>query len=344
MPKPRPKKSLPKKKPKPAAKRPTKPAKPAKKSNPKSAPTIPAKSALLAEIPKVDFLQFAASARAILLARAGKETKVTLFDLESQTETPPLQALPKCSAIALSPDNRHLAVGTSSGILAVQSTQTGKILWKAKAGGEPVRQIAFTLDGSVLLAAAEPAEEGDAWLRVHKTATGEIDASFEPVPGARCCNLALSPDGVFLAVSEIRSNSVLIWHLPTRQMGACLRLPPERGRITDIAFGINARHLFIAQKHQLSTWNAETGVRDLAIDASQFASVAALPATGAIAVLRLEEAAAFLEIRGDQTLHLRREIRIPGATAGQLAASADGSLLALCGAAKNAWLWKAEKF
>lgn len=315
----------------------------AKKTKGKAAASVPASSALLLAIPKVHLLQFAATGRALLLARAkSSDTLVTLFDLESRSESPPLKALAKCSAIALSADNRHLAVGTSSGIIAVQSTQTGKTLWKTKAGGEPVRQLLFSLDGSLLFAAAEPAEKGDAWLRAHKTATGELDPTFEPVAGARCCHLALSPDGLFLAHSEIRSHSILIWHLPTRQMGACLRLPRERGAIVDLAFGSGVKHLLAAQKHQLSMWNAESGTRELAVDASQFTGLAPLPAPGILAVTRMEEEKPVLEIRGAQTLHLRRTIRLP--EIGRLAASPDGTLLALTIPGKNCWLWKAERF
>src|SRR4051812_11659417 len=109
---------------KPGKKKASKPVRAAMKPATKFA--IPAKGALAATIPSASHIQFTANSRAVLVARLKKKT-LTLFDLESQTETPPLPALPTYSAVALSADSRHIAMGTSTGILAVQSTQTGKI-------------------------------------------------------------------------------------------------------------------------------------------------------------------------------------------------------------------------
>ena len=127
---------------------------PAKKAERK----IPAKGALVAVIPGATRVVFMANSRAVLVARQEKKT-LTLWDLEAGTETPPLKALPTFSAVALSPDSRYIAMGTSTGILAVESTQAGKVAWKTKAGGEPVGDILFTLDGSLVIAAAAPAEK-----------------------------------------------------------------------------------------------------------------------------------------------------------------------------------------
>ena len=138
---------------------------------------IPAKGALVATIPGATRVVFMANGQAVLVARAEKKT-LTLWDLQTNTETPPLKALPTFSAVGLSPDNRFIAMGTSTGILAVESTQAGKVAWKTKAGGEPVGDVLFTLDGSLVIAAAAFAEEGDAWIRVYKTATGEEERAF----------------------------------------------------------------------------------------------------------------------------------------------------------------------
>src|SRR5690349_9819986 len=60
---------------------------------------IPAKGALVAVLPKVTHVQFTANSRALLLAQQSTKT-LTLYDLESETETPPLKALPTFSTIA----------------------------------------------------------------------------------------------------------------------------------------------------------------------------------------------------------------------------------------------------
>lgn len=332
--------------------RPAKKAKPARRAAKKTSAAksavkvpIPAKSALIAQIAKASRVQFAANGRALLVARDSKKT-LTLFDITSAAETPPFGTMSTFSSAALSADNRYVAMGTSTGILAVDSTQTGKALWKTKANGEPVGEILFTLDNSLVIAAAEFAEKGDGWLRVHRVAGGEIEKGFEPIAGAMCCHLALSPDGLFLAHSELRSHSVLIWHLPTRQMGACIRLAPGRGKITDIAFGTGVKQLIISQEKQITGWNAENATRFLNMeapeDAAAFLSVAIIQQGGAVASTRLTDGEAFLEIWGAQTGHLRKSIKLPGQSFGPLAANADGSLLALP-SEKECWLWKTDK-
>src|SRR5206468_2445067 len=95
------KKALPKtRKAKPEPKR-RQPKVAAKKPKPAGQPAIPAKSALVATIKAASQLQFTSNSQALLIARDKKKT-LTLFDLESQTETPPLPALSTFTAVALS--------------------------------------------------------------------------------------------------------------------------------------------------------------------------------------------------------------------------------------------------
>src|SRR5204863_2360284 len=101
--------------------------------------------------------------------------------------------------------------------------------------------VAFSLDGSLVIAA------GHYWLRVFNAKTGDAAAGFDPVAGASCPHVALSPDGQFLAHSETHSNSVLVWHLPSRQVGQYIRLPAGEGPITRLAFGPTVRQLYVAQ-------------------------------------------------------------------------------------------------
>jgi WD40 repeat protein len=321
---------------------------------------VPAKGAILAAIGRAGWVQFAASGRALLVARGmgkgksgAKSKTLTLWDLESGMETPPLAALSTFTAAALSADNRFVAMGTSTGILAVQSSQTGKVVWKTKAGGPAIGEIVFSLDGSLVIAAAEHPEKDDgkedAWIRVHRVTDGVAEKGFDPVKGALCCHLALSPDGMYLAHSEMRSHSVLIWDLRSRQMGACIRLPVGRGQIRDLAFGITARQLFVAQEKQISGWNAENGTRLVTMeaegDAAGFESVAVIQQGGAVTSTRITEGRSYLEIWGSESARLRKTVNLPAEKSGdqgQLAVSTDGGMLALPGK-KECWVWKVEK-
>jgi hypothetical protein len=313
-------------------KRPTAPKRPA---------PIPAKNALLATIPKASRILFTANGTAALVVRDAKKT-LSLFDLATQTETPPLKTLPTAAAMALSADSRFIAIGTSTGILAVDSTQAGKVAWKTKATGNPIAQVLFTLDGNLVLAADAPKGDSDHWFRVFQTATGEPDTTFEPVAGGCVGHLALSPDGLFLAHSEMRSGSVLVWHLPTRQVAACVQLQKSNGPIIALSFGLNVRHLFVAQANRLSTWNGENALPLAEMAAEGLTSLAVLCRGNILASLRSGPQGSALNFWTSETGHLRNTLHLPAGDYGLLAAPSDGSALALP-TKKACWIWNAEK-
>jgi WD40 repeat protein len=277
----------------------------------------------------------------VLVLRHAKK-KLTLFDLATGTETPPLKALPTASVVALSADSRFLAMGTSTGILAVDSTQAGKVAWKTRASGTPIAQVVFTLDGSSVLAADAFEEEGDSWFRVYQTATGQEDKSFDPVAGARVGHLALSPDGLFLAHSEMRSHSVLVWHLPTRQMAACIQLQKSNGPIVALAFGINVRHLHVAQSNRVSAWNGENALPLADVAVEGVTSVALIDRCGTVVTLRTGPRGSALNFWNAESGRLRKTIDLPPGNYGPLAAPPAGTHLALP-AEKTCWIWDAEK-
>jgi WD40 repeat protein len=325
---------------KPAPKKAVRKSEPKREKASAKALTTPAKSALIATLFNVTRLQFTANSQALLLARTSKKT-LTLWDLASRSETPPLKALPTFTAVALSTDNHFIAMGTSSGIIAVQSTQTGKILWKTKASGEPVADIAFSLDATLVIAT------GPGWLRIHQVSTGDPATGFDPVPGAQCPHLAFSPDGQFLAHSEIRSNSVLVWHLPTRQVAQFIRLPVPIGKIQRLAFGHTVRTLYIAQSGQISTWNGETGQLVLDFPVAHATSMALIHEGLILATTRAatddDKPKPAIDLWSAPTGRHRREIALPPLDFGPLTASPDGNLLALPAAKGPCWLWNTAK-
>ena len=302
---------------------------------------VPAKAALTAAIPGASRVLFTANGTAVLVVREDKKT-LTLYDLATGSETAPLKTLPTASAIALSADSRFIAMGTSTGILAVDSTQAGKVAWKTKATGEGIGQVLFSLDGALVFAAAAFKAEGDAWFRVHQTATGEEEMAFDAVAGARVCHLALSPEGLFLAHSEVRSNTVLIWHLPARQMGACLQLGKGNGPIVGLAFGSGVRHLYAAQDRRVTAFNAENGLAfaDMAVEG--VTSLAVIDGGATVATLRQGPAGAALNLWQGESGRLRKTIALPEGAYGPLAAPPGGAHLALPGP-KVCWIWNAER-
>ncbi len=296
---------------------------------------VPAKGALVATLRDVTQVQFTANSQAMLVARAEKKS-LTLWDVASGEETPPLKPLAKFSAMALSADNRLIAMGSSTGIIAVESTQTGKVLWKTKADGVAVTDIVVTLDGALVIAA------GSEWLRIHDAKTGVVNAGFDAVQGASCPHVALSPDGLFMAHSEVHSHSVLVWHLPSRQVGQFIKLKVPMGKIRRLAFGPTVRQLFVAQEKQVSGWNGETGQAFVEFGVEGADSLAVVEGGDVLATTRVADGKDALDVWSAATGRLRRSVGLPGEELGELAASPDGRLLALPGG-RECWVWRAAK-
>jgi len=145
-----------------------------------------------------------------------------------------------------------------------------------------------------------------------------------------------------LAHSELNSNAVLVWHLPTRQISVVIRLPQNRGPIKSIAFGVTVRHLYVAQQTQTTGWNAENGTQFLALETPGVQSIAMINHGDAIAATRVVEEAAELDLYGAETGHLRKTVKLAVKGAGALCASPDGAMLALP-TGKDCFVWRAEK-
>lgn len=289
----------------------------------KKAEVVPAKGALVARIPGASQVLFTANGTGVLVVRQERKT-LTLWDLASGMETPSLKALPTVSAVGLSADNRLIAMGTSSGILAVDSTQAGKVAWKTKASGVAIGQVLFTLDGGLVIAAGAYKEEGEGWFDVFQAGTGEVERGFEAVAGACVCHLALSPDGLFLAHSEVRSDSVLVWHLPTRQTGACVRLERGHGRIVGLAFGNSVKELYVAQENRITAWNGENGMAGAEMAVEGVRSVAVIDGGRMVASLRSGAAGSAINLWGAERGRLWKTLALPTGEYGALAAPPGG--------------------
>jgi hypothetical protein len=309
---------------------------------------LPAKPALLALLPGVTRIAFTANSQALLLARPAAKS-LTLYDLASRTETPPLKALAHCSALALSADSRLIAIGTSKGDLVIDSAHTGKTLWKTRLADEqdkplPILDLAFSIDASLLFATT-----GNSFLHIFHASTGNPlppAAGFDPIPSAACRHLALSPDGHFLAHAETHSNSILIWHLPSKQVAQFIRLPIPHGPIASLAFGITVRQLHIAQHRHLSTFNGETGQLTLDFPLPPTHSLAVLLDGNILATTQPatpDSPKQFLHLHSAPTGRLRRSIPLPPSLQLEPLRASPNTHLITLPTNEHAYLWQADK-
>jgi WD40 repeat protein/tetratricopeptide (TPR) repeat protein len=120
--------------------------------------------------------------------------------------------------VAFSPDGRRLASGGHGGVKG-WDVETGQECLTLP--GDPVQDLAFSPDGSLLGAASYQAP-----VRVWDAATGQPRRA---PAGARGCCVGFSPDGRYLA-AEGEFGAVTLWHVATgTEAGAVARLngPPS---------------------------------------------------------------------------------------------------------------------
>ena len=242
----------------------------------------------------------------------------------------------------LSADSRYLALGTSTGILAVESTQAGKVAWKTRASGQAIAEVLFTLDGSLVIVADAFKEEGDAWFRVYQTDTGREDTAFEPVAGARVGHLALSPDGLFLRAlgnAEPLGAGVAPADAPDGGVHSI-----TQGERADCGIGVRRRRAasvrgagepgFRVERRERAAPGGHGGGRRHVPGADRWRRDGGDPAQ--------RPARRALNFWNAESGRLRRTIALPAGDYGPLAAPPAGAHLALPGP-QACWIWKAGK-
>jgi WD40 repeat protein len=118
------------------------------------------------------------------------------------------------SKAAVSPDSSSVATATcettvnnicKEGGVWLWDLRTGRLIQKLKGFPDVVESVAFSVDGSSLIAASR-----DGTLRVYATSDGQ--PRFEATPGGGIEALALSPDGGLLATGGA-TGVVQLWKI-----------------------------------------------------------------------------------------------------------------------------------
>ncbi len=125
----------------------------------------------------------------------------------------------KVTSLAISPDNKALAVGTDVGSVTLWDVETGKRLAQFKGHTTTVAGLAFTPDGKTLATGGR-----DRTLRLWDVLTGQERASFAS-PNAQIGEVQFSPDGHTLATTVFgRSGTVELRRADT-SLAALARRP-----------------------------------------------------------------------------------------------------------------------
>jgi WD40 repeat protein/serine/threonine protein kinase len=142
------------------------------------------------------------------LAAAGNAQCICISDLETATLLP--TADPRITRIAVSPNGRQLALGTSAGTIDLWDIATRQVGATLRGHKLPVQALVFSPDGRQLVSGDVSANSVHFW----DAADGALLNTLDALPGG-VYDLAISPDGRSLATGGTDSKARL-WSLETR--------------------------------------------------------------------------------------------------------------------------------
>jgi WD40 repeat protein len=168
-------------------------------------------------------------------------------------------------SVAISPDGKLLASGSSDRTVKVWEVASGTRRWEFAGFASPVKSIAFSADGKHLAAASAGFEDNKIGLdrlpgevKVWELASGK---EVRKLPGHSC--LAVSPDGRLLA-SASGDYEAKLWDLSNGRE-TVPRLAHE-GNVTCLAFVGDGKQLVCGDSRgALKVWDAATGQEQAAL-------------------------------------------------------------------------------
>jgi WD40 repeat protein len=153
-------------------------------------------------------------------------------------------------SVAISPDDRLLAMGMDDGTLRLWNPATGEAVRSLEAHAGPVWSVAFNADGTRMATASD-----DGTVKLWDTATKELRQTFEHETAVR--PVAFSPDGRRL-VTGGRNGRVIVWDVATAKK--LVPIKGHKGVIMAVAFSPDGKVIASAGSDKVvRLWDAATG-------------------------------------------------------------------------------------
>ena len=124
------------------------------------------------------------------------KSELRLWDIEQETIVRTFEVGPmEMHHAAISPDGSLLALGSCFGRVSVIEVSSGRCLWKKEVAKRQLGGLAFSADNTRLATCG-----GWEWPRLWDAGTGEELCQIKQSPPRTAGNVAISPDGRFLAI------------------------------------------------------------------------------------------------------------------------------------------------
>ncbi|CAE6509996.1 unnamed protein product [Rhizoctonia solani] len=160
-------------------------------------------------------------------------------------------------AMAISPDGLYVALGIDSDVLVVDSSSGRVVLNPLKGHKNTIKSIAFSPDGTQVLAGSTHYDPYYVTILGWGARTGEV--ILDPLqlnghPGETKC-LSFSPDCAYIATG-FSDGFVLLWNAKNGEMLHHLR---TQDAIWDMAFSLDGTQIVVGFGISLQIWDTKTG-------------------------------------------------------------------------------------
>jgi len=153
-------------------------------------------------------------------------------------------------SVAISPDGRTLASGSSDNTIKIWNLATGELIRTLSGHSNSVRSVAISPDGRTLSSGSR-----DKTIKIWNLATGELIRTLSS-HSDRVRSVAISPDGRTLA-SGSDDKTIKIWNIAT---GELIRtLSGHSHWVNSVAISPDGRTLASGSDETIKIWNLATG-------------------------------------------------------------------------------------